>query len=133
MEPLLPNKSRSVAPVDDRRVLNGGFTTKVHLITNAHGLPIKAEISPGQCSDYTVYSLLQDEDLPGPKVFIADKVCDANAIREDVEGKGGYCHYSWMIKSQETALSRPFCLCIAQPDRAMLQQTQECQTTGNPI
>ena len=29
--------------------LKGGFTTKIHLITNAHGLPIKAEISPGQC------------------------------------------------------------------------------------
>ncbi len=62
---------------------------KIHLITNVHGLPIKAEISPGQCSDYTDYDLLQDEDLPDPKVFIADRGYDANAIREDVEGKGG--------------------------------------------
>ncbi|SNY91208.1 Transposase [Cohaesibacter sp. ES.047] len=54
-----------------------------------HGLPIKAEISPGQRSDYTGYDLLQDEDLPDPKVFIADRGYDANAIREGVEGKGG--------------------------------------------
>jgi hypothetical protein len=30
----------------------GGFTTKIHLITNAHGLPMNAEISGGEVSDY---------------------------------------------------------------------------------
>ncbi len=68
----------------------GGFTTKIHLITNVYGLlPVKAEISPGQWSDYIGYCLLQDKDLPDPKVSIADKVYDANAIRQEIGDKGG--------------------------------------------
>lgn len=50
---------------------------------------MKAEITGGQASDYTGYDLLQDEDRPKAKVFIADKGYDSNAIRTDIEAKGG--------------------------------------------
>jgi transposase len=32
---------------------------------------------------------LQDEDRPSAKIFIADKGYDSNAIRTDIEAKGG--------------------------------------------
>ena len=67
----------------------GGFTTKVHLLTNSHGLPMKAEITPGQVSDYKGYDEVMDDDLPQPKVLIADKGYDADKIRKDVEERGG--------------------------------------------
>ena len=67
----------------------GGFTTKIHLRTNAEGLPIAAEITGGQVSDYKGYDLVMDADAPAPKVLIADKGYDADRIREHTEAKGG--------------------------------------------
>ena len=57
----------------------GGFTTKIHLRTNAEGLPIAAEITGGEVSDYKGYDLVMDAEAPDPKVFIADKGYDSMA------------------------------------------------------
>ena len=67
----------------------GGFTTKIHLIANALGLPVRAEISGGQVSDYKGYALLADSELPAAKVFIADRGYDSDAIRDDIGQRGG--------------------------------------------
>lgn len=67
----------------------GGFTTKIHLRANADGLPIAAEITGGEVSDYKGYDLVMDADAPEPKVLIADKGYDADRIRERTEAKGG--------------------------------------------
>ena len=67
----------------------GGFTTIIHLRTNAEGLPIAAEITGGEVSDYKGYDLVMDADAPEPKVLIADKGYDADRIRERTEAKGG--------------------------------------------
>lgn len=67
----------------------GGFTTKIHLIANAHGLPMKAEISGGEVSDYKGFDLLRDDPLPAPKVFIADRGYDSNHIRDVIAAEGG--------------------------------------------
>jgi transposase len=67
----------------------GGFTTKIHLRTNAEGLPIAAEITGGEVSDYKGYDLLMDADAPEPKVLIADKGYDADRIRQHIEATGG--------------------------------------------
>lgn len=67
----------------------GGFTTKIHLRTNVEGLPIAAEITGGEVSDYKGYDLVMDADAPDPKVLIADKGYDADRIREETEANGG--------------------------------------------
>ncbi len=67
----------------------GGFTTKIHLTANAHGLPMKAEISGGEVSDYKGFDLLRIDPLPTPRVFIADKGYDANHIRDAIAAGGG--------------------------------------------
>jgi transposase len=56
---------------------------------NAEGLPIAAEITGGEVSDYKGYDLVMDADAPDPKVLIADKGYDADRIREQTEAKGG--------------------------------------------
>jgi transposase len=60
----------------------GGFTTKVHLIANAAGLPVRAEITGGEASDRKGFDLLVDEDLPKSKVMIADKGYDSDHVRD---------------------------------------------------
>ena len=54
-------------------VSKGGFTTKIHLRTNAVGLPMAAEITGGEVSDYKGYDLVMQADAPAPKVLLADR------------------------------------------------------------
>ena len=50
---------------------------------------MKIALSAGRTSDHTGYDALTDSDLPAPKVLIADKVYDANAIRGQIAAQGG--------------------------------------------
>jgi len=50
---------------------------------------MKMEITPGQVSDYKGYDAVMDDDLPQPKVLIADRGYDSDAIRDDVQARGG--------------------------------------------
>ena len=44
------------------------FTTKIHLLVKAHGLPMRTEITPGQTSDYLGFNLVMADNLPAPSV-----------------------------------------------------------------
>ena len=46
-------------------------------------------MTPGEAHDATAYTALMDEAAPEPKVLIADRGYDADAIRSDVEARGG--------------------------------------------
>ncbi len=52
---------------------------------------MKADVTPGQTSDWRGYDAVMDDDLPQPKVPIADKGkgYDFDAIRADVAAQGG--------------------------------------------
>ena len=50
---------------------------------------MKAEITAGQVSDYRGYDAVMDDDLPQPKVLMADKGYDSDHIREDIQQRGG--------------------------------------------
>ena len=67
----------------------GGFTTKIHLRVNADGLPVAAEITGGEVSDYNGYDLVMAASAPAPKVFLADKGYDSDHVRADIEARGG--------------------------------------------
>ena len=41
-------------------------------------------LSGGEVSDYTGYEPAMEEPGPGPKILIADKGYDSDAIREDL-------------------------------------------------
>ncbi|WP_227286526.1 IS5 family transposase, partial [Boseongicola sp. H5] len=63
----------------------GGFTTKIHLLVNAHGLPMRTEITPGQTSDCLGFDLVMADNLPVPSVLLADRAYDADSIRKTME------------------------------------------------
>jgi transposase len=52
-------------------------------------LPVRAEITGGEVSDYKGFDLLVDDDAPAAKVFIADRGYDANHIRKTIEQRNG--------------------------------------------
>lgn len=66
-----------------------GFTTKIRVITNAHGLPVRAEISGGEVSDFKGFDALVGDDLPEAKVFLADRGYDSDHIRNTITERGG--------------------------------------------
>jgi len=45
-------------------------------------------LSPGDASDIKGYGPVMDEPGPAPKVLIADKGYDSDAIRDDLSGRG---------------------------------------------
>jgi transposase len=67
----------------------GGFSTKINARTNAEGLPIGIEITPGQTHDVTAYPALMDDIDCDPEQMLGDKGYDSKAVRQDVEQRGG--------------------------------------------
>ena len=59
------------------------------LITNARGLPVRAEITGGEVSDYKGFDLLMDGELPPPGVPVADGGYDSGPVRRRIEEGGG--------------------------------------------
>lgn len=66
----------------------GGNSTKIHLVVDSGGLPIYFELSEGQRNDIARAENLVD-NLKVVNVFIADKGYDSEALRADVDSKGG--------------------------------------------
>ena len=64
------------------------MSTKIHLRTNAEGLPIGLLLTPGEAHDSTVYPDLMAEYDSDPEVLLADRGYDSDAIREDVRARG---------------------------------------------
>jgi transposase len=52
-------------------------------------LPVRAEISGGEVSDFKGFDALVDDDLPEAKVFIADRGYDSDHIRRVIEKRSG--------------------------------------------
>src|SRR5436190_13027850 len=77
---------------DERNALGrsrGGFSSKINARTNIEGLPIGLVITPGQAHDVTaVPALMHDIDCD-PEQMLGDKGYDSEAVREDIEQRGG--------------------------------------------
>src|SRR5271155_1270838 len=66
----------------------GGFSTKIHLRSNGLGLPVAVVLTGGEVSDVKGYAPVMAEPGPQPKVMLADKGYDADAILADLKGRG---------------------------------------------
>ena len=64
----------------------GGLTTKIHVVTDATGLPIRYDLSPGQAHDSMVAGPLL-ADLPPDSFLLADKAYYAEWIRKLIEDR----------------------------------------------
>lgn len=69
----------------------GGLSTKVHVLTEARGLPIKFFLTPGQTHD-TIGAAELLTNLPEGMVLLADKAYDADWIRESLESQGAWAN-----------------------------------------
>ena len=84
-------------------MLARGGSTKIHIRTNALGLPVAITLSPGETSDMRGYGPLMEEPGPAPKVLLADKGYDSDAIRDDPDTRG----IAPMIPYRRNRLVRP--------------------------
>jgi hypothetical protein len=57
--------------------------TRFHLIANAHGLPIRAELSGGEVSNFKGFDALVDDDLPEVSDVSAYGTNQRDYLRED--------------------------------------------------
>ncbi len=65
----------------------GGLTTKIHVLVNDIGLPLRFHLTPGQAHDGPVAAILLDQVQPNQAV-LGDKAYDANWIRNMIWEKG---------------------------------------------
>ena len=65
----------------------GGMNTKLHVITDTSGRPIRLFITAGQISDYTGAAALMN-GLPEAEWLLADRGYDADWFRETLVDKG---------------------------------------------
>jgi transposase len=66
----------------------GGFTSKLHIRANAHGLPIALHVTAGQeadCSNYDALMAARDSD---PAIMLGGKGYDSDPIRQDLRDRG---------------------------------------------
>jgi transposase len=65
----------------------GGLTTKIHALTDAHGLPLEFVLTPGQAGDCPVAAHLLGW-LRRNTIVLADKAYDADWLRRRIEAAG---------------------------------------------
>lgn len=66
----------------------GGFTSKVHCLSDGRGRPIAFHLTPGEAADCKAYDDLIDLPEQQPKALLADKAYDTDAIRADLKRRG---------------------------------------------
>jgi transposase len=65
----------------------GGLTTKIHVVVDAQGLPIRFGLTAGQAHDGKIVDALLDH--LGPRtIVLADRAYDADRIRELIHERG---------------------------------------------
>ncbi|MBK8971205.1 MAG: IS5 family transposase [Hahellaceae bacterium] len=64
-----------------------GKTSKIHMVVDAFGLPIKFEVTGGQIHDSTAADAIIEE-IPAADFVIADKGYDKESLREIIRSKG---------------------------------------------
>lgn len=65
----------------------GGLATKIHVVVDANGLPLRVMITGGQQYDSLMARVLL-EGLPSGGLVLADKAYDATEIRAFVGSRG---------------------------------------------
>ena len=67
----------------------GGLTTKIHALVDANGLPVGLRLSEGQAHDGHCACLMPDT-LEEGTILLADRACDADALRAEIKARGAW-------------------------------------------
>ena len=89
--------------------------------THGSGLPMRTEITSGQSSDYTGYALVMADNLPAPRIMIADRGYDADSIHR---GAGRCPGHPDAPEPQGRASAQRQGIRAANPRGALLQPPQ---------
>jgi transposase len=65
----------------------GGLTTKIHVVVDAQGLPVRLHLTAGQAHDGPVAHTMLDRLTP-EAIVLADKAYDAEGIRALIQAQG---------------------------------------------
>ena len=66
----------------------GGFSTKIHLRTNAKGNPLAFEVTGGEAHEIKGYEALMKLHDTDPDRLLGDKGYDSDEIRDDLAKRG---------------------------------------------
>ena len=66
----------------------GGFSTKIHLRTNAKGDPLTFNVTPGEAHEIKGYDALMELHDINPDKLLGDKGYDSDDIRDDLAERG---------------------------------------------
>ena len=66
----------------------GGFTCKVHCLSDAKGIPLAFHLTPGEAADCAAFEDIYALAEVKPGHLLADKGYDANAIRDKLKADG---------------------------------------------
>jgi transposase len=84
-----PHAAGCLIPEQENEALGrskGGFTTKIHAVVDALGMPVDISLTGGHRNDITqAETLLKDKT---PNKLIADKAYDSDAFREQLTEQG---------------------------------------------
>jgi transposase len=73
----------------------GGFSIKIHVLTEGHGPPIAVHLTPGQAADISAASTLLAGAEQRPREVLADKGCDSDDLRARVYLQGSNPIVPW--------------------------------------
>ena len=109
----------------------GGLTSKLHVVVDGKGLPLRLGITAGQVHDNRLCSTLLSGLTPRTMV-LADRGYDADWIRALVNEQGAWANIPEM-QSPAAHLLQSLPLSCAQPRREVLQQDQALPTHRNSL
>ncbi|WP_328733496.1 transposase [Falsiroseomonas selenitidurans] len=101
----------------------GGFTSKLHIHGNAHGLPIALHVTAGQEADCSKDDALMEARDGDPGIMLANKDDDSEPIRQDLRGRGA-------APENPTRRNRRVLHCVSRPLHA-LRCTSSASSTAS--
>ena len=110
----------------------GGLTTKIHALVDACGLPIALKLTEGQAHDGRAADDML-ASLGQGDILLADAAYDSDALRQDLAARGAWANVKPMPHRRKRAGLLVIPLSLAQPGRALLQQTQAFSRGRDPL
>src|SRR5262245_56282331 len=90
----------------------GGFSTKIHLRTNAKGYPLTFHVTGGEAHEVKGYDALMELHDINPDSLLGDKGYDSDDIRDDLAERGIEPLAEWLRRkidrNDPTRVCRPY-------------------------
>jgi len=85
----------------------GGLTTKIHVLVDERGLPLKVTLTAGQTHDMQAAPRLI-ADLPKGSMLLADKGYDADSVRQIARDRGAWANIPPKANRKDPIVFSPF-------------------------